>query len=203
MIGLLRGTLFSWHRGDAVVEIIVEVAGVGYRVTVSPGTASGLGELNGEVLLHIHHHIREDSQTLYGFPTVEERRAFEALLSAHGVGPMLALSILSVHRPAGLATILSTDDLDALCLIPGVGKKTAARLLVELKARFEIGDVATAVVGSEPTGGSTDARSQVRQALVELGYDPEEIRGAIQSLPAGDNTADLLKTALRHLAIRT
>ncbi len=203
MIGLLRGSVWLQDRQEAVVEVIVEAAGIGYRVIVSPDTAVGLGEAGQDVTLHIHHHIREDSQTLYGFPTVEERRMFEALLAAHGVGPMLALSILSVHRPSELATILSTDDIDALCLVPKVGKKTAARLLMELKAHLDIGDVTTAVVGSEPAGGSGDARGEVRQALAELGYTPEEIRGAVQSLPSGDDTADLLRAALRHLATQT
>ena len=198
MIGLLRGTLALRDRD----EVIVEIAGVGYRVTVSPDTAAGLGEPGHEVLLHIHHHIREDAQTLYGFGTPEDRRTFEALLSAHGVGPALGMAILSVHRPAALAAILATDDIDALCLIPGVGKKTATRLLVELKSRLDIGDVTTAVASSGPSGGPLDARSEVRQALAELGYSAEEVRNAIQSLPAGEDPAELLKSALQHLAAR-
>ena len=189
--------MLALRDGD---EAIVEVAGIGYRVTVSPDTAAGLGEPGQDVLLHIHHHIREDAQTLYGFTTPEERRTFEALLSAHGVGPALGLAILSVHRPAALAAILSTDDIDALCLIPGVGKKTATRLLVELKSRLDIGDVTTAVASSEPSGEPADARSEVRQALAELGYSAEEVRYAISTLPAGDDAADLLKAALQRLA---
>ena len=182
---------------------MVEIAGIGYRVTVSSETAVALGEPGQEVLLHIHHHIREDAQTLYGFGTPEERRTFEALLSAHGVGPALAMAILSVHRPEALATILATDDIDALCLIPGVGKKTATRLLVELKARLDIGDVTTAVASGEPSAGPPDARSEVRQALAELGYSADEIRGATQSLPADDDPGALLKAALQHLATRS
>lgn len=180
---------------------MLEIAGIGYRVTVSPETAVALGEPGQEVLLHIHHHIREDAQTLYGFVTPEERRTFEALLSAHGVGPALAMAILSVHRPEALAAILATDDIDALCLIPGVGKKTATRLLVELKSRLDIGDVTTAVAAGEPAGEQpSDARSVVRQALGELGYSAEEIRSAIAALPPGDDSSALLKAALRHLA---
>jgi len=199
VIGLLRGTL-ALRDGD---EVMVETAGVGYRVTVSPDTAAGLGEPGREAVLHIHHHIREDAQTLYGFPSHEERRIFEGLISAHGVGPALAMAILSVHSPVELAGILASDDIDALCLVPGVGKKTAARLLVELKARLDIGDVTTAVASGEPVDGPADARSEVRQALAELGYGVDEVRDAISSLPAGEDAADLLKTALRRLATRT
>ena len=135
MIGSLRGTL-----GDrsGTGEVLVEVAGVGYRVTVTPTTVVELGDPGAEVFVHIHHHIREDAQTLYGFLTREERDGFEALLGAHGVGPALALAILSVHGPDALALVVAEDDVDALCLVPGVGKKTAARLLIELKSRLRV-----------------------------------------------------------------
>ena len=97
MIGSLRGTLLDrWPSG----EVLVEVAGVGYRVTITAATALDLGEPGQEVFLHIHHHRREDAETLYGFTTADERIVFEALLSAHGVGPALALAILGVHPPA-------------------------------------------------------------------------------------------------------
>jgi len=198
VIGLLRGTL-ALRDGD---EVMVEIAGIGYRVTVSPDTAVGLGEPGREAVLHIHHHVREDAQILYGFPSHEERRIFEGLISAHGVGPALAMAILSVHSPAELAGILASDDLDALCLVPGVGKKTATRLLVELKSRLDIGDVTTAVASGEPADGPADARSEVRQALAELGYGAEEVRDAISSLPPGDDSGELLKAALQRLATR-
>lgn len=199
MIGLLRGSLVL-QDGD---EVIVEVAGIGYRVTVTPDTVTGLGEPGQDVLLHVHHHIREDTQTLYGFRSHEERRLFEGLISAHGVGPALGLAILSVHSPAELAGILANDDINALCLVPGVGKKTATRLLVELKSRLDIGDVTTAVESSEPSGGPVDARGEVRQALAELGYNAEEVRDATQSLPEDDDPGRLLKAALQQLATRT
>ena len=197
MIGLLQGTL-ALRDSD---EVIVETAGVGYRVAVSPDTSATLGELGQEVLLHIHHHIREDAQTLYGFDTPHKRQVFEGLISAHGVGPAMGMAILSIYGPSELAGILATDDIDALCLVPGVGKKTAARLLVELKSRLDIGDVTTAVASGQPAGERpADARSVVRQALGELGYSAEEVRGAIAALPPGDDSSALLKAALQHLA---
>ena len=197
MIGLLRGTL-ALRDSD---EVIVETAGVGYRVAVSPDTSASLGELGQDVLLHIHHHIREDAQTLYGFDSPHKRQVFEGLISAHGVGPAMAMAILSIYGPSELAGILASDDIDALCLVPGVGKKTAARLLVELKARLDIGDVTTAVASDQRASEQPpDARSVVRQALGELGYSAEEVRGAIAALPPDGDSSALLKAALRHLA---
>src|SRR5439155_1621276 len=126
MIGFLRGVLID----RTATEVLLDVQGVGYRVLVAPATIASLGEPGTTAVLHTHLHVREDALTLYGFPTRDERACFEALLGAHGVGPALALAILSVHRPASLQQVLATDDVDSLCLVPGVGKKTAARLLL-------------------------------------------------------------------------
>jgi Holliday junction DNA helicase RuvA len=171
---------------------------------VSPSTAIALGPVGDEVLVHTHHHVREDVEALYGFPTVDERLAFEALLGAHGVGPALALAILSVHAPDALRRALADDDVAALCLVPGVGRKTAARLLVELKSRLDVPDpdpVATAVAANGSPRES--ARAQVREALAGLGYAPDEVHAALGALPADDGDLDagaLLKLALRSLA---
>lgn len=197
MIGSLRGTLLD----RAVTgEILIEVGGVGYRVLAGPATSARLGDLGGEVFCWIHHHVREDADTLYGFASKDERDAFEALLGAHGVGPALAMAILSVHPPANLARVLADDDVAALCLVPGVGKKTAARLLIELKAKLDV-PLSDTVPGVEPggPGGAPSARADVRDALAELGYGPDEIAAATRELPEGD-AGDLLKEALRRLA---
>lgn len=199
MIGSVRGTLLD--RGPA--EIVVEVVGVGYRVTVSPTTAVSLGDVGDEVFCWTHHHQREDAQTLYGFATKDERICFEALIGAHGVGPALALAILSVHSPVALARILAEDDLGALCLVPGVGKKTAQRLLLDLKSRLSIPDL-----GDAPalTGGSTGAargagpRADVRDALAGLGYTDAEVREVMTDLPDDGDAASLLRDALQRLA---
>ena len=198
MIGSLRGRLVD--RADD--EVLVEVAGIGHRVMVSPTTAVSLGDLGDEVFVWVHHHIREDTQALYGFATADARRCFTALLGAHGVGPSLALGILSVHGPGDLARVLAEDDVAALCLVPGVGKKTATRLLVELKSRLDIPlddvPVRAAEPGAAPTGGS--ARADVREALTGLGYGTEEIRGVLADLPDADDAGSLLKQALQRLA---
>lgn len=203
MIGSLRGTLAE-RATDG--ELLVEVAGVGYRVLAGPATAVRLGDVGGEVHVWTHHHVREDTQVLYGFASRDERVTFEALISAHGVGPALALAILSVHEPLALRRVLADDDVSALCLVPGVGKKTAARLLVELKSRLEVpaGDVAAAVAaaGSGPAGNGSSTgsvRADVRDALAALGYAPEEVAVATRDLPAGDDVSALVSEALRRM----
>lgn len=201
MIGSLRGTLLERNH---LSEVLVEVGGVGYRVTVTPATVVELGDPGDEVFLYVHHHLREDAQTLYGFRTRDERVCFEALLGAHGVGPSLALAILSVHAPAALRQVLLDDDISALCLVPGVGKKTAARLLVELKSRLDIPELDLAVP-SDVVGGSTPGgaspRTDVREALTSLGYAPDEVGAVLRELPDEGDSAALLKVALQRLAV--
>lgn len=142
-------------------EALVEVGGVGYRVTVAAGTAARLGGAGSPTFLWIHHHIREDQQVLYGFADRAERDCFELLLAAHGVGPALALAILSVHGPLELARILADDDLASLCLVPGVGRKTAARLAVELKSRLLDDEGRPRLVDRGPGGARVPAGAGV------------------------------------------
>src|SRR5690606_10863321 len=131
-----------------------------------------LGELGDEVFCWVHHHQREDAVTLYGFASKDERVCFEALIGAHGVGPALAMAILSVHSPVALARVVAEDDIAALCLVPGVGKKTAQRLLLDLKSRLSVPDLgdSPAVTGAASAGSATSAKADVRDALVGLGY---------------------------------
>lgn len=202
MIGSLRGRLL--HRGAG--EVLVEVGGIGYAIVVAPTTAVALGDVGDDVFVWVHHHVREDVETLYGFASREERATFGALLGAHGVGPSMALAILSVHAPAALVRILADDDVAALCLVPGVGRKTAGRLLVELRARLDVPDPGTlppAGAGGLPAAAEArTATSDVRDALAGLGYSAEEIRTATAGLdPSGQgDVADLLRQALRRLA---
>jgi Holliday junction DNA helicase RuvA len=206
VIGSLRGRLVDRGPAEGYGEVLVEVAGVGYRVVVSPTTAVALGDVGDDVFVWVHHHVREDAQTLYGFGTRDERVTFEALLGAHGVGPSLALAILSVHAPAALARILAEDDVGALCLVPGVGKKTAARLLVELKSRLHIPESGRVPDGVGPGSGNGNgaagpsARGDVREALAGLGYSADEIHGAMAELPDDGDASELLRLALQRLA---
>lgn len=199
MIGSLRGRLLDRdHDG----ELLVEVAGVGHRVQVTPSTSITIGAVDEEVFVHVHHAVREDSETLYGFASIDERRVFETLISSHGVGPALGLAILSVHDPDALRRAVTEADVAALCLVPGVGRKTAARLLVELESRLELPerDSATVAVGGGNGTGSPDVRTDVRVALEGLGYGPSEIRAALSDLPESDESSELLREALRRLA---
>jgi holliday junction DNA helicase RuvA len=190
MIGSLRGQMLE--RGSSG-EVLVEVQGVGYRVIVSPRTLSQLPS-SGDVFLFIHHHIREDAQALYGFVGRDDRITFEALISAHGVGPALALAILGVHTPDNLRVAVATSDDAALCLVPGVGKKTAARLLIELKSKLDVPDFE--IPAASKNGGTTSVTAEVREALAGLGYGTDEIRDVLRELPAGGTAASLLREAL-------
>jgi holliday junction DNA helicase RuvA len=208
VIGSLRGVLLDRRpRGDHSVEVLLEVGGVGYRVVVPAGAAGRLGDLGATGFVHVHTHVREYAIVLYGFPSREERACFEALIGAHGVGPAVALAMLSVHSPTALRRAVATDDLDALMLVPGIGRKTAARLAVELKARLDVDTDIPDLVALEaaPTNGDGAAvanRREVRAALAGLGYGPDEIRGALADLPDDGSVEDLVRAALRQLAVR-
>ena len=196
MIGSLRGEVLE--RGlDGVV--LLEVGGVGYHVVVSPRTLSEL-EPTTSAFLYVHHHIREDGQTLYGFAAREERTTFQVLIGTHGVGPALAMAILATHPPAALVDIVAAADLAALTMVPGVGKKTAERLLVELKNRLSVPVLDPVGGGGSSTNGS--AIGDVREALAGLGYGPEEIREALRELPTDADAATLLRDALKLLGAR-
>lgn len=197
MIGSLRGTMAA--RTDEG-EVVVEVGGVGYRLAVTPATAATLTTDRREVLLHVHTHVREDAIVLFGFLHDDERRCFEALLGAHGVGPALALAILSSLSPAALSTAVLEDDVETLCAVPGVGRKTAARLLIDLKSRLDLPDLS--VSGSRGCSSNREARIEVRGALVELGYGADEIKQTLAGLPDDAEVEELLRLALRELAAR-
>jgi len=195
MIGSLRGAFSSRLSPN---EVLVEVGGVGYRVMVTTPTSARLGPLGCEVSLAVHTHVREDALVLYGFEHDDERRCFEALLGAHGVGPSLALTILSALSPAVLSVAVLEEDVATLCTFPGIGRKTAARLVIDLKSRLDLPDLAA----PHPEGGGTSARAEVRAALSELGYGPEEIRQAVEGTEADAPVEEMLRQALRGLAAR-
>ena len=192
MIGSVRGSVLE---RSAVGEVLVEVGGVGYRVLVPlsavPALAPGAG-----AFLFTHLHVRDDAMLLYGFPTREERDTFEVLIGASGVGPKLALAILSVHSPVALQRALLDDDIDALTLVPGVGKRTAQRLAVELKARLDVPDVDAVDAAAAPS-----ARSEVRAALAGLGYEPDEVRDVLAQVDGDGSVEELLRDALKMLAV--
>lgn len=190
MIGSLRGTVLDRSPSG---EVIIEVGGVGYRCFVP---LSSLHELRpgAEAFVFTHLHVRDDAMVLYGFPGRDGRDTFEALIGASGVGPKLALAILSVHSPDALRRCVAEDDLAALCLVPGVGKRTAQKLMLDLKARLDVPEIDLTVSG----GGS--ARAEAREALGALGYGAEEIRDVLARLSDDAPVESLLRDALKQLA---
>lgn len=202
MIGSLRGTVLE---RIAPSTVLVEVAGVGYFVTVTPRVFAEL-EPTTSCFLYVHHHIREDSQTLFGFSSRDDRDCFDILLGAHGIGPAMALAILGTHSPRGLHHIVITSDIGALTMVPGVGKKTAERLLVELRGKFDVFDSApgAALAAKDSVGGRSSAVADLREALLGLGYANEEIRDVMSELSPPDDAAldQLLREALAILGAR-
>ena len=192
MIGSLRGSVLERNLDGTV---LVEVAGVGYLVSVSNRV---LGELEPgtPVFLYIHHHIREDAQTLYGFSSRDDRSTFQALIATHGIGPALAIAILTTHPPAALFDVVSNNDVASLTLVPGIGKKTAERLIIELRDRLSV------PILDSGEGGSVSAVADVRDALATLGYGTDEIRDVLRELPTGADSAALLRDALTMLGAR-
>lgn len=191
MIASLRGTILE---RDAVGTVVVEVSGIGYLVHVTPRTLAEL-EPTSSAFLHVHHYIREGSQSLYGFASRDERRAFEVLIASHGIGPALALAVLACHTPSALAEIVATDDVVALTAVSGIGRKTAERMLIELKDRLLTDDAGERANGGHPS-------SDVREALAGLGYSPEEIRLALREVEDGESAEATLRSALSRLGAR-
>jgi Holliday junction DNA helicase RuvA len=172
MIGLLRGRLLEKRPN----QVILDIGGVGYLVAVPLSTFAALGELHAEVTLLIHTHVREDALALYGFLSQREKHLFELLLGASGVGPSLALKILSGMNVEELVPAIRTGDLARLTKIPGVGRKTAERMVVELKDKLE----AVVVEAEKPAPASAaGVQADVKSALINLGYDERTADSAV------------------------
>ena len=197
MIGQLRGQL----AGKRPNQVLVDVGGVGYLVQVPLSTYASLGELHTEVTLLIHTHVREDALALYGFLSSREKHFFEMLLSASGVGPTLALKILSGMNVEELVPAIRTGDLARLTRIPGVGRKTAERIVVELKDKLDavVVEAAEKPAPSSPAGVEADVIS----ALVNLGYDARTAESAVAEArreAGAANFEKLLRSALQTLS---
>jgi Holliday junction DNA helicase RuvA len=196
MIGQLRGQLAEKRPN----QVLVDVGGVGYLVQVPLSTYAVLGELHTEVTLLIHTHVREDALALYGFVSAREKHFFEMLLSASGVGPTLALKILSGMSVEELVPAIRGSDLARLTRIPGVGRKTAERMVVELKDKLE----AVAVESEKPASSSpAGIEADVISALVNLGYEgraAETAVGEAKREVGGANFEKLLRGALHSLS---
>jgi Holliday junction DNA helicase RuvA len=196
MIGLLRGRLLEKRPN----QVILDVGGVGYLVAVPLSTFAALADLHAEVTLLIHTHVREDSLSLYGFLSAREKHFFELLLGASGVGPSLALKILSGMNVEELVPAIRTGDLARLTKIPGVGRKTAERMVVELKDKL---DAVTIETERPAPSSAAGVEADVKSALLNLGYDERTADAALAEAKREAGTSNfekLLRVTLAALS---
>jgi Holliday junction DNA helicase RuvA len=189
MIGRLRGTLVA----VGIDTVLIDVGGVGYDVSVTGRTFLELPSVGSEVTMYTHLHVREDQMALFGFSTADDRDLFRLLLGVSGVGPKVGLAILATMSADDLRTVVATDDVDALTAVPGIGKRTAQKYLLELRPKLEIAD--SALQTSGPLG-------EVRGALEGLGYQPDEISTALRDMPADLPVQEMLSRSLQVLGKR-
>ena len=190
MIGKLTGTLADKNPP----QVLVDCHGVGYEVDVPMSTFYNLPGVGEPVSLLTHFVVREDAQILYGFSTPGEREAFRQLIRISGVGPRTALSVLSGMSVAEIAQAVTAQDAGRLVKVPGIGKKTAERLLLELKGKLG------ADLGPQAGGVQNDAQGDILQALLALGYSDREASAALKALPADIGVSEGIKAALKSLA---
>jgi Holliday junction DNA helicase RuvA len=189
MIGRLQGQLAAKNPP----QVLIDCHGVGYEVDVPMSTFYNLPDVGGTVTLLTHFVVREDAQILYGFASSQEREAFRQLIKISGVGPRTALSVLSGMSVTDLSQAVTQQQAIRLTKVPGIGKKTAERLLLELKGKLGP-DTGLAA------GPSSDAQSDILQALLALGYNDREAAAALKALPADVGVSDGIKLALKALA---
>lgn len=192
MIAFLTGTLAAKTHDAAIVE----TAGIGYEVGMSSDGLSRLPEVGEKVQLHTYLQVREDALSLFGFLTLEEKTLFMRLISVSGIGPKVALSALSVFTPQDLITHITAQDVAAVSRIPGVGKKTASRIILELKGSLDK-DLLAGEGGA--TLGPSAAIQATREALLSMGFSSEEADLALKNAPESADEAKLLQHALKRL----
>ena len=197
MIAFLAGTI-----AEKTPECVtLDVAGVGYAVSAPTGTISRLGAVGDEALLYTHLHLRENEIALYGFADPAERAAFLALIAISGIGPKVALAVLSTLSPQILANAVTTEDVATLSAVPGIGRKTAQRMILELKGKMGASFEASGGAGAAPNvvAAETSALAEAQAALFSMGFAPVEVAEALAGADADSTTAALLKHALHRL----
>ncbi|GAO35806.1 Holliday junction DNA helicase RuvA [Sulfuricella sp. T08] len=193
MIGRIAGILLEKHPP----LVLVDVGGVGYEIDVPMSTFYNLPAIGEKIALHTQLIVREDAHQLYGFSTHDERAAFRQLLKISGVGPKLALTILSGMSVAELSHVVAAQEVGRLTKIPGIGKKTAERLLLELRDKLPGAAAALLTSGTEP---GPAIRNDVLDALLALGYNEREANWAVKQLPANLDVSDSIRQALKFLS---
>lgn len=186
MIGRLRGLMVSSRE----TSLCLDVGGVGYEVTMTPRALAGLPGVGEEIVIHTHTHVREDDISLFGFPSESERELFRVLISASGVGPKVGMAILGSMTAEEVIRAITQEDPDALTVAPGVGKRGAQKIVLELAPRLAGREIE--VIGE---GGA----ASVRSALEGLGYSTAEINSVIADLDPDDPISDQIKRALQRL----
>ena len=199
MIGRLHGKLIEKNPP----QVLIDVSGVGYEVDVPMSTFCNLPAEGSEITLLTHFVVREDAQLLYGFATAAERQTFRALIRISGIGPRIALAVLSGMSTQNLSDAIEQGNATLLTRVPGIGKKTAERIVLELKDKFDAGDTApsaeVAAEGQAPTAASS-GREEAVAALVALGYSRGEATGALAGVKDTDlSTEEYIKRALKNL----
>jgi holliday junction DNA helicase RuvA len=180
--------------GKAPTYALLDVGGVGYRLLMSTRSLAALPAEGDTVTVHTYLHVREDELTLYGFESEEERSLFERLISISGVGPKVALGVLSSLQPDALRSAIAHEDVALLSSVPGVGKKTAQRLILELKDKLDLPDL-----GAGAGRGEQLAASEARDALLSMGFSPAEAAAALRDAQPGATAEQLLRAALKAL----
>lgn len=195
MIGFLRGKLIAKQPP----QLVMEVGGVGYELDAPMSTFYNLPAVGSELSLFTHLVVREDAHILFGFGSERERRMFRELLKVSGVGPKLALGLLSGISVESFLVCIEAGDADTLVKVPGVGRKTAERLIVEMRDRAKaFGELSFAATGSTNVGGPNGAHAEAFTALVALGYKPAEVTKLLSNVDASDTTTEeLIRHALK------
>jgi Holliday junction DNA helicase RuvA len=199
MIGLIRGIIVSKQAPD----VIIDVQGLGYEVLVSLSTYFEMPNIGSEVLLHTHFVVRDDAQLLFGFSSLEERALFRQLIKINGVGPKMALAILSGMSTNEFSRAVQSNDIDTLVKLPGVGKKTAERLLIEMRDKISL--VSENIDGlAGQVSDTSDIKQEAESALIALGYKPQDaskmINGVDESLT--ESSEQLIRAALKSMVAK-
>ena len=202
MIGSLQG-FPVWQSG---VDVCLQVGGVGYVVKMTE-SARKLVDDDKEILVYVHHHVREDAETLYGFASLQERGLFGWLIGLQGVGPSLAFAVLGALTPSQLFEVANSDDVELMCSVPGVGRKTGERIVMEMRNKSKIFTELgiTAATENDNGKGETDTgelvdgvRSEVIEALCGLGYTKAEATSMLRDAPPFEHANEGLRWALQH-----
>ncbi len=197
MIGYLRGTV----RRATPEQVVVDVGGVGYLVSVPAGVRERIGRVGSQVELHVHTHVREDALSLFGFATPEELELFQMLIQVDGVGPKVGLAILSAASMDVIKRAILAEDVAPIRRAPGVGPRTAQKVIIDLKPKLETQEALQAVTGADAGGADGAVPRAVEEALRGLGFSAQQARAGLAAVdwPAQPSAQEALAVALRAL----